>query len=172
MAKIELQSNPNTPLNSIEVNPSENLQGYQVTLDGKTVDLNIQWTQENAGVITYQGQQYPFALLQTQDTISFWLAGQSVTYQKPQPKSRRDNAALGQGQFSPVVQAPMPGTILKILVQPGQVVEANSPVLIMESMKMEMTLTVPCKASIQSIPCQEGQLVEMKQVLLTLEQVE
>ncbi|KAB2945072.1 MAG: acetyl-CoA carboxylase biotin carboxyl carrier protein subunit, partial [Phycisphaerae bacterium] len=39
------------------------------------------------------------------------------------------------------VKAPMPGTILKILVKPGDVVTAHQPLVVMESMKMEMTLS-------------------------------
>ena len=63
----------------------------------------------------------------------------------------------------------MPGTILKILVEANQYIEAGQAVVIMESMKMEMTLTASITGTIQKICCSAGQLVEMKSTLVQIQ---
>jgi 3-methylcrotonyl-CoA carboxylase alpha subunit len=62
--------------------------------------------------------------------------------------------------------APMPGTVLKVLVAPGQRFEAHAPLVVMESMKMEMTLSAPHAGRVGMIECRPGQLVAMGAVLM------
>ena len=63
----------------------------------------------------------------------------------------------------------MPGTILQLKVKAGDTVEANQPLIIMESMKMEMTLSAPYAGWVAAINGQEGQLVDMGTLLVKLE---
>ncbi len=56
--------------------------------------------------------------------------------------------------------APMPGAVLKILVQQGDVVAKGAPLLILEAMKMEHQITAPFDGTVASINCKEGELVQ------------
>jgi len=47
------------------------------------------------------------------------------------------------GQHGGGLTAPMPGKVIALLVQPGQAVDKGAPVLILEAMKMEHTITAP-----------------------------
>jgi 3-methylcrotonyl-CoA carboxylase alpha subunit len=53
----------------------------------------------------------------------------------------------------------MPGKILKILVKEGQVVEAGTPILVMEAMKMEHTIKASKAGKIEKIHFKEGEQV-------------
>lgn len=66
--------------------------------------------------------------------------------------------------------APMPGLISKILVNEGDKVPANKPLLIMEAMKMEHTIHSNDSGIINKINFAEGDLVEEGSVLLNLEE--
>ena len=68
--------------------------------------------------------------------------------------------------------APMPGTILTLPASVGTVVEADAPVVIMESMKMEMTLTAPVRARVDAVHCAPGELVAMNALLVELSPIE
>ena len=67
------------------------------------------------------------------------------------------------------VKAPMPGKVVRLLVQPGEEVTAGQGVIVIEAMKMENELTAPRDGRIAEIPVQEGTLVESGRVLVVLE---
>ncbi len=48
------------------------------------------------------------------------------------------------------LKAPMPGKVIALLATPGTVVEAGTPLLVMEAMKMEHTLTAPARGRLQA----------------------
>lgn len=67
------------------------------------------------------------------------------------------------------VVAPMVGKVVKVLVQVGQEVEEDEPVLMMEAMKVEMPVVAPEDGTVKEIKVQEGQTVESDMVLMELE---
>jgi acetyl-CoA carboxylase biotin carboxyl carrier protein len=67
------------------------------------------------------------------------------------------------------VTAHITGTVWKILVRVGDAVQEEQPVVILESMKMEMPVESPAAGKVVSIAVSEGQAVEEGDVLLTLD---
>jgi len=65
------------------------------------------------------------------------------------------------------LQAGMPGKIVKILVKEGDEVATDSPLLIMEAMKMENEMHAPRDVTIKSIKVKEGENVESGAVLMS-----
>jgi 3-methylcrotonyl-CoA carboxylase alpha subunit len=65
--------------------------------------------------------------------------------------------------------APMPGRVIAVLVQPGQKVTARTPLLIMEAMKMEHTLTAPADGTVVAVNCETGEQVREGTELLHFE---
>jgi biotin carboxyl carrier protein len=63
----------------------------------------------------------------------------------------------------------MPGTVLDVRVQPGQVVERGTVLLVLEAMKMEHSLTAPWPARVADVKVRAGQRVEEGVDLLQLE---
>ncbi|TWI52669.1 3-methylcrotonyl-CoA carboxylase alpha subunit [Pseudomonas duriflava] len=55
--------------------------------------------------------------------------------------------------------APMNGSVVRILVEPGQYVEANTPLVILEAMKMEHTIRAHTAGTVKALLCQEGDMV-------------
>ena len=67
------------------------------------------------------------------------------------------------------VQADMNGSIWKVLVQPGDSVEAGQPLIIVEAMKMELAIYAPQAGRVKRIACQAGRPVTPGDALLWLE---
>ena len=67
------------------------------------------------------------------------------------------------------VIAPMVGKVVKVLVEIGQEVEEDEPVLMMEAMKVEMPVVAPEDGTVKEIKVKEGQTVESDMVLMELE---
>ncbi len=66
------------------------------------------------------------------------------------------------------LNAPMPGRIVLVKVKPGDAVEAGQELLVMEAMKMELSLKSPRKGSVDELRVQAGDFVEGDAVLVTL----
>ena len=62
----------------------------------------------------------------------------------------------------------MPASVLAVLVEPGQTVRQAEPLLILEAMKMELTVRAPRDGTIESIACEVGELVQPGRQLVTL----
>lgn len=74
-----------------------------------------------------------------------------------------------QDAFSKEIVSPMPGKIIKVLVSPGQSIEAQHVVIVMEAMKMEYSLKAKAQHVIRKVLCQEGQTVQLGQTLVEFE---
>ena len=76
---------------------------------------------------------------------------------------------LSAMQKAAPLKAPMPGMILKILVEPGQQVNKGDALLILEAMKMENVLKASAPATIKSIKAEEKTAVEKGAILIEME---
>ncbi|KFL37683.1 acetyl/propionyl/methylcrotonyl-CoA carboxylase subunit alpha [Arenimonas donghaensis] len=65
--------------------------------------------------------------------------------------------------------APMPGRVVVVKAQAGQAVEEGQELLVMEAMKMELSLRAPRAGTVEKVQASEGEFVEADAVLLTLE---
>jgi len=72
---------------------------------------------------------------------------------------------VGQKKVSEI-KAPMPGLVLNILVQPGDTVEKDSPLLILEAMKMENVIKSPSAGIVKRVGAVKGVAVEKGAVLI------
>ena len=67
------------------------------------------------------------------------------------------------------VTAPMPGKVVRLLVEPGTEVAARQPVAVVEAMKMENELVAPRAGRVKIVSTEEGVSVEAGQVLVVIE---
>lgn len=58
------------------------------------------------------------------------------------------------------VVAPLPGTVVALLVEEGAVVEKGSGILTLEVMKMEQTLRAPFAGTVKKLKCKVGDIVQ------------
>ncbi len=68
-----------------------------------------------------------------------------------------------------VVEAPVPGKILKVLVQPGQKVTKRTVIITLESMKMELEIYPPKDGVVKEIRVKPGDFVNTGDVLAIIE---
>ncbi|PIA73389.1 urea carboxylase [Ectopseudomonas toyotomiensis] len=67
-----------------------------------------------------------------------------------------------------LVAAEMSGSVWKVLVEPGQHVEAGTPLLVVEAMKMELAVTAPVAGTVKALRCAPGKAVTPGDALLLL----
>lgn len=66
--------------------------------------------------------------------------------------------------------APMNGSIVRVLVEAGQAVEAGAQLVVLEAMKMEHSIRAPHAGVIKALYCQEGEMVSEGSALVELEE--
>ena len=88
------------------------------------------------------------------------------------PKAKRASAAGGGGAAgggSGAVAVPMQGTIVKVLVEVGQAVEAGAAVVVLEAMKMENQITAERSGTVKEIKVKAGDTVGAGDVVVVIE---
>ena len=84
-------------------------------------------------------------------------------------KTIREMLAALAGPVGPqAVRAPMPGLVVKVEVEEGELVEAGTGLLIVEAMKMENELSAEARARVGAIHVAPGQAVEKDQILMEM----
>ena len=66
--------------------------------------------------------------------------------------------------------APMNGSIVRVLVEAGQAVEAGTALVVLEAMKMEHSIRAPHAGTVKALYCSEGELVAEGTALVELEE--
>ena len=98
------------------------------------------------------------------------LGTQSWTLERPAPPDvDRAGAEAADGAS---LTTPMPGTVVKVLVEEGDEVEEGQTLLMLEAMKMEQSVKAPHAGTVRALPFGEGDSVPGGAVLAELEEKE
>jgi len=103
-----------------------------------------------------------------------WSGAWRLNLAPPPPQAAPDLDA-GVLERGPVgeqsaVTAPMPGTVIKVLVEPGARVTTRQPLVVLEAMKMETPLVSPYDATVRAVHVTEGDRVTGGALLVELEE--
>ena len=94
------------------------------------------------------------------------IAAASVAAAPAAPAAKPAAPAGAVGNIS--VKAPMPGTVVNVVVTVGQTVKAGEDLVFIEAMKMETPVKAPQDATVATIEVSKGEAVDSGKVLVTL----
>ena len=142
---------------------------YTVTLEGRA--LEVEWSDGASGLasLVIDGASVEAGAVARDGGYSVLVKGHMVDV------TLRDAAPPGAplaraGAGGPArVTAPMPGRLVKVLVQEGDTVSEGQGLVVMEAMKMENELRAPRAGRVKELPARERQAVEMGALLVVLE---
>jgi 3-methylcrotonyl-CoA carboxylase alpha subunit len=80
-------------------------------------------------------------------------------------------ADIGEAAAASRIVAPMPGTVTRILAEPGADLPRGAPLLVLEAMKMEHTLRAPGDGRLKALKCAVGDFVQEGTELVDFEPV-
>jgi len=119
-----------------------------VSVDGQLVDLTTEGNAPDLGIVASGHRSYVRVLSERQRAADAAKKGSARASEK-------------------VVKSPMPGRIVKVLVQKGDEVEPGQPLLIIEAMKMENELRAKAKGTVAEVHANPGSAVEAGAKLVT-----
>ncbi|RQV55722.1 acetyl/propionyl/methylcrotonyl-CoA carboxylase subunit alpha [Burkholderia cenocepacia] len=100
------------------------------------------------------------------DTFHVFTQGAAETFEWRNLFAHAGDAEQGGGRLT----APMPGKVIAVLVEPGQKVEAGTPLIVMEAMKMEHTIGAPSAGVVAEVLYGVGdQVADGAQLLMMAE---
>lgn len=131
----------------------------RITVEGKTYEVDVE-VLDNGGTAANPSPPVSGSI--------------SPTPQAPKPVAAPSPSALpprpaADSSSERVVKAPIVGTILKLLVAPGDTVELNQVLVVMEAMKMETNIASPLAGKVKDVLVSPGESVKAGQRLVELE---
>jgi len=142
---------------------------YVVTLDDRTLEVDHQETGAHFVSLLIGGRSYEAGLEKRPDGYNVVLA-EDALHVELSGASRASAAAPRKAEAGPArIVAPMPGRLVRVLVEPGQQVGAGDGLVVMEAMKMENELRSPRAGRIADLLVREGQAVETGALLVVVE---
>jgi len=148
-------------------------ENHSATVDGKEMTYEL-ISQSNGCILFRTGTKlYIIDNIEVdKHNISFSIDGKFVkTVVKDEQELLLERLGFSTDELASVglLEAPMPGKILELLVAEGDEVEEGQPVVILEAMKMENELKAPATGTVASVSVTESDNVEKNQTILEIE---
>jgi biotin carboxyl carrier protein len=138
----------------------------QVAVDGKPIQASLT-PLNNGGLVLLRKENRArelHVLPQGNSAYAVMVNGRHLIAQveKSNGKTKKRVEPVNQG----AINAPMPGMVVDVLVKEGQRVDGGEPLVILESMKMQMQLRSPCAGQVSRITVANRAQVEKGMLLV------
>jgi acetyl/propionyl-CoA carboxylase alpha subunit len=137
--------------------------GADIEVDGEPVEVTLHSATPTGVDLTTSGVRRRYAVAVAGDLVDVDSSLGASTH-RVLPLFTDPAAALAAGSLT----APMPGSIVRVLVAAGDSVEPGQPLVVLEAMKMEHTVAAPAAGVITELRVQAGQQVDSGAVLAVL----
>ena len=155
----------------VEVQPTP--EGYRVTVGDSTFLLRLARRAGRGDDFVVEMANRPMGvrvLEASSQRVEIILEGERLSYNRP---TAAIGAAVPATTSLPLaknlITAPMPGKVVGMLVKKGDRVKAGDPLIILESMKMEMAVRSDRDAEVSEVLVEEGASVRRGEPLARLE---
>ncbi len=148
------------------VGVSRRQEGFALHLDERTLAADIEPLGQGRYRVAVDGRTAEVTLVRAGDSTFVHLDGQCWEIERRDPAAA---AAAGEGGAAGALVAPMPGTVISLAVEPGQEVVRGQTLMVIESMKLETTMSADSDAKVGEIHYQAGDTFPLKATLISLE---
>ncbi len=138
---------------------------FTVSLDGQIQDLEVLTGERGGFDLRLGGRRYRAFVAKRGDERYVFINGRVFTFHLPAEETNSET----DRSSGPNITSQMPGTVVKLLVEPGQKVTVGNGLLIMESMKMETEITAPVAGTVTVVHVNPGQTVGLDVPLVDIE---
>jgi biotin carboxyl carrier protein len=148
---------------------------WQVAVDGRTIQVD---SEQLASVIPVEpgvysvlldGASCEIRLIETSQGLGAEVRGRrfNVEVHDPRDTSRGARASLGSGRQN--VAAPMPGKVVRVLVNVGDSVDVGQGLVVVEAMKMQNEMKAARPGRVTEVRARAGETVGAGDTLVVLE---
>jgi methylmalonyl-CoA carboxyltransferase small subunit len=130
----------------------------QIGVDGKTYEVDVEILEDDYTART-PGYIPPYQPMSATTVPS--AAVPSAPKSAAAPEGNVDEAK--------VCRSPVAGVVLSVSAQPGQSLQPNDLMIVLEAMKMETNVTSPVAGKVKSVNVKAGDAVKVNQILVEFE---
>jgi biotin carboxyl carrier protein len=140
-----------------------------VLVDDRSYEVD--WKRVDGDVLSLLigGRSYTARVARDEGGLTVWIGGHRVRLEVPTGDSESVAVARGSGPASGVIKAPMPGSVVKVLVGEGDTVAVNQSLVIVEAMKMENEVRSPVAGTVKKVNVAAGDSVGTTEAMLEIE---
>jgi 3-methylcrotonyl-CoA carboxylase alpha subunit len=128
---------------------------WQITINGHTTLARGKKLEGDRFAVELDDRRLTASVVAVDEKRSIFINGSTYSLLRDDPLHLVEAGGTQGGGLT----APMPGKIIALLAQPGQKVEKGAPLLILEAMKMEHTITAPSAGTVNSFCYAAGEQV-------------
>lgn len=142
-------------------------------IDGRTYDLEVRHLPGGEYLLLHGASVYKCRIddsSNTRDSFSINLSGKTydVTITDPR-RLPRGKAIAGHDHGAAEIVSPMPGKVVRVLVEPGATVKVGDGIIVVEAMKMQNEMKAPKAGVVISINAKDGATVNAGEVLAVID---
>lgn len=145
----------------------------EVEVDGKTYNIDLLHTADGTFSILHEGHSYNIELVPHQHPKKYtaYTLYEEFDLEVIDAEARylMNRGGNGFASSDKKISSPMPGKVVKVLVQEGDEVTEGQTVIIISAMKMESEYKAPMDGKIKKVSVNDGDTVDGNQVLIELE---
>jgi biotin carboxyl carrier protein len=147
--------------------PAEMREGLVAcSVDGREVSIDVRLLEPGVMSLLVDGRQYRCVF----DGDGVVIDGRRYSFEVEDPRSLRGRRGAGAGTEGPrPVKAPMPGRVVRLLVEEGDEVTEGQGVVVIEAMKMQNELKSPKTGRVVRVGAGVGNTVGSGDVLVVVE---
>ncbi len=135
----------------------------------RTFRARYQPIESTRALLEIDGRQHVVHVAPGEDAHHVSIAGEHHAVLPPEVLEQRRRAGAGSAEVSGHVTPPMPGQVIKVLVQAGDEVAKGQALVVIMAMKMETTLCAPHAGKITHVRATEGAQVKPSDILVDVE---
>ena len=137
--------------------------------DEESLPLELTEASKNEFIVKLNGGRYNVYAAEDEKRIYVNIEGKAFYFEKPAEEEKDFDAAAEAGQDREEIKPPMPGSIVKVLVNKGDKVKEGDPLIIVEAMKMETSLYASIDGTVTEINAEAGKQADSEDVLIVVE---
>ncbi len=137
---------------------------WLLQIDDRTILATAERRADGWLATLLDGVRRQITVLDCEAEIAVFLGGESWRLTEIDPRA----APAGEDPSAGRLTAPMPGRVTQLMVEAGTSVQRGQPLIVIEAMKMEHTVTAPADGVVEAVRFAPGDLVEEGAELIAL----
>ena len=125
----------------------------RITIDGKTYEADVEVADEP----------------RARPPQAYGVEPSAVRIPAGGPVPAATTTSEGPADEDKVCRSRVAGTVVKVIAQPGQVIQPGDTLLVLEAMKMETNITAPVAGKVRTVRVSAGDAVKSGQIVVELE---
>ncbi|MDW8413552.1 MAG: biotin/lipoyl-containing protein [Acidobacteriota bacterium] len=140
----------------------------KANVDGKPYEGTLLNPEPNVYLVLIDGKVYEYRVFSNSEgELVVYFGDQSITFKPTELRGRKQSKVAEAGKMP--ITAPMPGRVVNILRNVGDLVTEGQGVVVVEAMKMQNEMTAPKSGKVVKINVSVGQAVSSGEVLAVIE---